>query len=70
MTPMLATIRSAYLLYHVNAINVHPMCIQFDSLWMRIGSGLQRVSYECALSVTFWIRQSWKLRQLIECFIF
>ena len=43
MTPTLATIRfeSAYLLCHVNAIDAHPMRIQFDSLWMRIETGLQ-----------------------------
>ena len=43
MTLTLATIRfkSAYLLYHVNTINVHPMRIQFDSLWMCIETGLQ-----------------------------
>ena len=42
MTPTLATIRfeSAYLLCHVNAIDAHPMRIQFDSLWMRIETGL------------------------------
>ena len=50
MTPTLATIcfESAYLLYHVNAINVHPMRIQFDSLWMRIETGLQRATCEHA----------------------
>ena len=42
MTPTLATIRfeSAYLLCHVNAIDAHPMRIQFDSLLMRIETGL------------------------------
>ena len=41
MTPTLTTIHfeSAYLLCHVNT-----MCIQFDSLWMHIGSELQRAS--------------------------
>ena len=42
MTPTLATIcfESAYLLCHVNAIDAHPMRIQFDSLLMRIETGL------------------------------
>ena len=48
MTPTLATIRfeSAYLLCHVNAIDAHPMRIQFDSLWLHIETGLQRASCE------------------------
>ena len=56
MTPTLATIcfESAYLLCHVNAIDVHPMCIQFDSLWMRIKTGLQRASCEHALKEVSW----------------
>ena len=43
MTHTLATIRfkSAYLLCHVNTINAHLMCIQFDSLQMHIEIGLQ-----------------------------
>ena len=51
MTPTLATIRfeSAYLFCHVNAIDAHPMRIQFDSLWMRIETGLQRASCEWPL---------------------
>ena len=52
MTPTLATIRfeSAYLLCHVNAIDSHLMRIQFDSLWMRIETGLQRASCERPLN--------------------
>ena len=51
MAAMLATIcfESAYLFCHVNAIDAHPMQIQFDSLWIRIETGLQRASCECAL---------------------
>ena len=45
MTPTLATIsfESAYLLCHVNVINAHLMRIQFDSLRMRIKTGLHDV---------------------------
>ena len=54
MTPTLTTIRfeSAYLLCHVNAIDAHPMRIQFDSLWMCIETGLQRASCERPLNAT------------------
>ena len=52
MTPTLTTIRFefAYLLCHVNAIHVHLMRIQFDSLRMRIKTGLQQASCERALT--------------------
>ena len=52
MTPMLTAIRfeSAYLLCHVNAIDAHVMRIQFNSLRMRIETGLQWASCEHALS--------------------
>ena len=52
MTPTFATIRfeSAYLLYHVKAIDEHPMRIQFASLRMRMETGLQRASCEHAFS--------------------
>ena len=51
MTPMLTRIhfKSASLLCHVNTINAHPMHIQFDSLRMRIKTGLQRASCKRAL---------------------
>ena len=53
MTPTLATVRfeSAYLLCHVNAINAHPMRIQFDLLQMHIETGL-RASCKRALRVS------------------
>ena len=46
MTPTLATIRfeSAYQLCHVNAIDVHSMCIE---------SGLQQATCECALTLMY-----------------
>ena len=57
MTPTLATIRfeSAYLLCHVNAIDAHPMRVQFNSLRMRIETRLQQASCERALNLDSWL---------------
>lgn len=48
-TPMLITIhfQSAYLLYHINTIKAHPICIQFNSLQIHIES----ISYELHVKV-------------------